>query len=86
MAWLKAWQDERPGWTRRVRWYPQKSGQVRLQFEERVPGETVRDKHSLFADPENAQLLWDEYVNTGITGRSLFFRVQEEEEMNYGEE
>jgi hypothetical protein len=29
----KSWQDKRPGWTRRVRWYDRPDGSVRLCFE-----------------------------------------------------
>jgi hypothetical protein len=50
-----------------------------------MPGATVREKHSLYAEPERAAELWDEYINSDVTGRSLFFRIQEEEEMSYGE-
>jgi hypothetical protein len=30
----KSWQDKRPGWTYRVRWYNRPDGGVRLRFDD----------------------------------------------------
>jgi len=88
MSWTKAWQDFRPGWTRRVRWYPQRSGLIRLQFEERRPGATVREKHSVTVSLEEAHRWYNEYIGDfkTITGRDIFFHVKEQEEMDDGDQ
>jgi hypothetical protein len=59
--WTKAWQDERPGWTRRVRWYPQQDGTVRLLFEERNADNTDRKKYRVIVSSERAESLFELY-------------------------
>ncbi len=53
----KSWQDKRPGWTRRVRWY--EGVPIRLNFIDQSWGEA-----NLFFDTaEAAQEAYDRFVN-----------------------
>lgn len=55
----KSWQDRRPGFTRRVRWY-EGPDDVRLQFEEF--GDVW---NRIFTDRGKAQLAWEAFVAFG---------------------
>jgi len=86
--WTKAWQNKRPGWTKRVRFFPsgKGDGMARLQFEEREfndfgePPE-IRHKHSVFVDLVTAEELYRRYAeDDALTGRDIFFEVKEAEE------
>lgn len=57
----KSWQDKRPGFTRRVRWYQGLPGEkVRLNMEEY--GEVWNE---WFETPEAAQVAYDAFVKVG---------------------
>lgn len=60
----KAWQDRRPGFTRRVRWYEGRTIDggvtIRLQMEEY--GEV---SNLFFNDRDEAQRVYDEFVAVG---------------------
>jgi hypothetical protein len=84
--WTKAWQNKRPGWTRRVRFFPKGDGMARLEFVEREfndfgdPPET-RHKHSVIVDLVTAEKLYREYSeDETLSGRDVFFRIRIEEE------
>lgn len=79
--WTKAWQNKRPGWTRRVRWYPMQNGMVRLEFMERNSDDTERQRHSITVSLEEATVLYDRYARDDtVTGRDVFFSVMEARE------
>ena len=83
--WTKSWQNKRPGWTRRVRWFPQKNGNIRLEFVEREADQPDgrRSKHSVTVNPEMAEKIWALYCHDHLdhmTGRDIFFAVKEEQE------
>jgi len=81
--WTKAWQNARPGWTRRVRFFPsgKGDGMARLEFTERNADNTDRVKHSVFVDLITAEQLYRRYSeDETLTGRDVFFEVKETEE------
>ena len=83
MTWMKAWQDARPGWTRRVRFFPsgKGDGMARLEFTERNADNTERQKHSITVDLVTAEEWYRKYAaDENLTGRDIFFAVKEAEE------
>lgn len=84
MSWHKAWQNKRPGWTRRVRWYELYNAAfdyVRLEFCERMPDNTGRETYSVTVTGTQARELWEEYVNDEtVTGQDIFLRVMAQQE------
>jgi len=77
---LKSWQNARPGWTRRVRFYPSDKGDgmARLVFEERDADNTHRVKHTVMVDLVTAEKLYRLYQDETLemSGRDLFFEVK----------
>lgn len=65
-SYLKGWQDKRPGWTRRVRWY-QGREDVRLQFEERAEDGTRHIAHRVYKDTDAAQMDFELFTRDLIT-------------------
>ena len=57
-AFRKSWQNKRPGWTRRVRWYEGGPGEkIRLQFED-----TLGKSNGFFTTAEEAQAAYDAFI------------------------
>jgi hypothetical protein len=52
----KSWQNKRPGWTRRVRWYNRADGQVRLCYEDDLGRYNVQ-----YETPALAQAAFDQF-------------------------
>lgn len=65
----KSWQDKRPGWRRRVRWYrgSEEDG-IRLQFEE-TDGRThtALKAHRIYFDEGTAQMDYDLFIEGALT-------------------
>ena len=79
--WTKAWQNARPGWTRRVRFFSKGEGMARLEFTERNADNTERQKHSITVDLVTAEEWYRKYAaDENLTGRDIFFAVKEAEE------
>ena len=60
-SYVKSWQDKRPGWTRRVRWYEGIIGDdlptIRLEFTD-----TERRRNRFFTDRDEAQTAYDTFI------------------------
>lgn len=69
---IKSWQNKRPGWTIRVRWYEGPDHDIRLQFESRDPAATDRDvKHKFYDNPAEAQADYEAFCNGDLTFEQL---------------
>lgn len=60
----KSWQDKRPGWTRRVRWYKPEleTEKIRLKFEDETGV-----KHEHFTNVEDAQKAFEAFKTSKRT-------------------
>lgn len=70
----KSWQDQRPGWRRRVRWYrgSDEDG-IRLQFEEYDAAGTKLKAHRIYHDEGTAQTDYDLFVEGALTADLILY-------------
>jgi len=54
----KSWQDRRPGWRRRVKWY-QGQGDIRLNFVDMDEG---RERNCFYVDREEATSAYERFI------------------------
>jgi hypothetical protein len=66
----KAWQDKRPGWTRRVRWFQGTGEDIRLEFTDEE-----RKVNVFFDSPEEAQRWFDSFVQ-GTSAKALTYTLK----------
>jgi hypothetical protein len=83
----KSWQNHRPGWTRRIRWY--NGDTIRLQVDEReminnVSQGYVEGKrqtyHAVFNSATEAQIWYDRYIDQEMQGREWWWDIKAEQE------
>jgi hypothetical protein len=82
--WHKRWQNERPGWTRRITWYnvPNTNGnRVHLRFDERLPNNDARERWDIVVPRRQAVEIWDEYRSDEYReAKDIFIEVSAEQE------
>lgn len=66
----KAWQNKRPGWTRRVRWYEGPGPDIRLEFQDEE-----RKVNVFFDSHEEAQKWYDAFAE-GTSAKELTYTLK----------
>jgi hypothetical protein len=84
--WHKRWQNERPGWTRRITWYiiPNTEGQrIHLRFDERLPNNDGRERWDITVTKDEAKKLWNEYKSDEYReAKDIFIETMDEQEQD----
>lgn len=84
--WTKRWQNKRPGWTRRITWYPvphTDGERIHLRFDERMANNEGRERWDIIVSKARAEELAAEYESDEYReAKDIFIDVMAEQEQD----